>query len=351
MKLFYAVGFNTAGTAGKSRATRQKSDALSSLIENYSFFSLGKKNVSPFCVIKLELRVLKAIFKCRPDVLVTRGYVGFMSVFICRFLDIKFVREVHADAIEESALLSKNKFKRLILKLVAKFFLFLDKNANAIIYNHPVLEQAYNERYGLKQPSISVYNGYSPRSKPSGNVDLYKKKYGLPLNKLIFSFVGSATEWHGIDYIVDLETKLSGISNDFAVVCAGGDISKFVTEGSKIINITPLDSAGCDELIYCSDVCLLPVKQNRVSPGSPLKLYDYIFFNKFVIAPSDLLGYSDEVKLYGNGLTLDFATPDLAAKNIVDFFSSYPLNPNTEFDTTKFTWVERMKVWVAFLSA
>ena len=58
-------------------------------------------------------------------------------------------------------------------------------------------------------------------------------------------------------------------------------------------------------MIIAADACLLPVKNNRISPGSPLKLYDYISNNKPVIA-EDIIGYSDEVLKYNFGLSVNF---------------------------------------------
>ena len=86
---------------------------------------------------------------------------------------------------------------------------------------------------------------------------------------------------------------------------------------------------------------MLPVKGNRVSPGSPLKLYDYMKHSKFIIVQQGMLGYCDEVERYGKGVCVDFKDPSEVAAILgnVDFNMSILTEPR------EFSWNARMKTW------
>src|SRR5690606_4830920 len=102
----------------------------------------------------------------------------------------------------------------------------------------------------------------------------------------IVVFVGAASKWHGVEYLVELQREFDQRGENIKVVVGGGDIAEFDKEG-RCINFTPLGDQGCAELIRAADFCLLPVKQNRLSPGSPLKLYDYIANERLVFAQKE----------------------------------------------------------------
>src|SRR5690606_39279334 len=65
---------------------------------------------------------------------------------------------------------------------------------------------------------------------------------------------------------------------------------------STLFPYTSLFRSCCD-LIKASDLCLLPVKNNRASPGSPLKLYDYISNGRFVLDRKSTRLNSSHVKI------------------------------------------------------
>ncbi len=102
------------------------------------------------------------------------------------------------------------------------------------------------------------------------------------------------------------------------IVCGGGQINKYIDPEGLLLNISTLDDKGCSDLVRTGNACLLPVKNNRISPGSPLKLYDYIAKKKYVLTQSDLLGYSDEVEKYGFESVVDFKNSSEVANFFVE---------------------------------
>ena len=112
-------------------------------------------------------------------------------------------------------------------------------------------------------------------------------------------------------------------------------------------NITPLDDRESANLIKVADACLLPVKNNRVSPGSPLKLYDYIVNDAWVIAQENTNGYSDEVDTYGIGIVTDFTNPQKARNDILNFLTT--LSDSPKYPSVDLSWNIRMSEWITII--
>ncbi|MDP2715679.1 hypothetical protein [Rheinheimera sp.] len=348
MKLFYLVGFDVHKSGGKSRATRQKMNVLSSMggdVEVLNFFPY--KNIPIFLSLPLlEIYVFLLIFIKRPSGIISRGCVGFLPLLACRLLGISYFREVHADIKDEVSLIRKGKFLLGIYKVVAEFTHFLDVNSESILFNHPLLLEKYCKKYSYSGNSFYSYNGYDTNFSVVEDLNNLRNKYNIPEGRVILSFTGSVSEWHGIDYIYEISKFLQNIAPEILILVAGGKLPDNLRR-ENILNISPLDSTGCDEIIQISHACLLPVKNNRVSPGSPLKLYDYIKYKAFVFAQEHTLGYSDEVLLYGNGILLDFSDTESAARVIAARCKSAFLKK--DIDIIRFSWQARMLAWIKFI--
>ena len=114
-----------------------------------------------------------------------------------------------------------------------------------------------------------------------------------------------------------------------------------------------VDTQKANLFMNAADFCLLPVNNVRLSPGSPLKLYDYISCGKPVIAQSTMLGYSDEVERYDLGYTVDFTNTDMAANflaNELDVTKGKDfLANNRRVAETEVSWKQRMIQWLNFI--
>jgi hypothetical protein len=147
--------------------------------------------------------------------------------------------------------------------------------------------------------------------------------------------------WHGVDYLVKLQKEIDELGCKIKIICAGGQVDDEIDPSNYLINISPLDDTGCDEIIDIAKACLLPVRNNRVSPGSPLKLYDYIKNHKFIIAQAEMLGYSDEVEKYGKGICVDFENSTETAAILAKLNCHIPILTAPE----EFSWNARMNKW------
>ncbi|MDY7219437.1 hypothetical protein TOI97_07635 [Denitrificimonas sp. JX-1] len=345
MKILYAGNFDLSGYTGKNRATRQKLQALTALVDELKFFSV---NCKPrlFGLLVTELKCFAYILRQRPDIFISRGNIGLLSVCLCKLLKCKTFREIHADRIEEINLLNKSEIFKSVLKLIALYTLMIDRLADARIFNHPLLKDWYDATYGCGPLDFYCYNGFAQtKMQALDKKDIlakYKKSHGLSDNYRYLIFTGSASQWHGVEYLVALQGQLNQNNSDLKIICAGGRVGPEIDPQRLLINISPLDDQGSDELISIASACLLPVNNRRVSPGSPLKLYDYIKHGGFVITQEQVLGYCDEVQKYGRGVCVNFLDAAATAQRLMDLdFTATIATPIAHY-----SWQARMNTWL-----
>jgi hypothetical protein len=345
MKIAYLCNFDTNGYAGKNRATRQKLKALNNQIDDLVIVSANFKKLKFLELFCLELKAIYFILTNKPDVFISRGFVGFFVQKIAKYKKIITVREVHADIISEIS--QTNKFwivKKLLIPL-ALYAQEADRQTDIRIFNHPDLLHWYKSKIKENNCDFFVYNGFDYGSKSNLFKIEARKKYNLSDGIKYLIFTGSASYWHGVDYLVELQKEINKLNENIQIVCGGGKVSEKYDPDRVLINISPLDDKGCADLLQAGDACILPVRQSRVSPGSPLKLYDYILHEKFVITQENINGYSDEVDKYGYGMLVDFNKPYNSALKIIEklkIFNDDAIKLNIE----QFSWNNRMEDWL-----
>lgn len=353
MNIVYLFLVDTSLSSGKNRATRQKIAALKTNFYKVEVFTLDRywKWAPFFYRFVVVLKSLAYIFKNKNDVdvLVTRGGASLLAVFFCKLVNIKTYREVHADIVDEVPYLNKNKFdKFLILILSVKSYL-IDKVSDVRIFNNPALKSYYMTRGLGKESDVCVYNGASRDAIVNISKENAREKFGLVPGYKYLIFTGSASFWHGVHYLVRLQECFDLHDDKIKIVCAGGRVASELDPDKRLINISPLGDVGCCEIIKAGDACLLPVNNVRVSPGSPLKLYDYMINSVPVISQDNMLGYSDEVERFSAGIVVDFLNSSSARASIIDFLAdqkslshcSYMEEVNSE----QYLWEKRVVSW------
>lgn len=342
--------------AGKNRATRHKITALNSIFDNVRFLT---RNTVPAYLrwaspLVVEIMAIVFIMQHRKNLhyYVSRGGSPLLSLVLSKALGIKTFREVHADALDEIPLLSKPFWQKWILKLLARFSMLYDKMADVRLFNNPLLKEHYIEkRKGLDSDRVT-YNGASLTAVSSITMVESRKKYGLELDLKYLIFTGSASVWHGVDYLVQLQKEFNSHNDSVRIICAGGRVSKSLDPSGLIINYSPMNDSECSELIKAANASLLPVKDVRVSPGSPLKLYDYMINGAPVICQEKMPGYSDEVLRYCSGITVDFKLPKEARGKIVAFLGDYNALNMASMNSSlaaksNLLWEHRVTSWFA----
>lgn len=345
----YLLPFPLEGESGKNRATRQKADALANEVGSLTvvFPSARSLTLRALQILANEIKVSWCILSNRNelDFLITRGLAGFMCVPLARMFQVRTLREVHSISSQESRYVNGGALKKRFVQMLGMVDTIVSRSSDTRIFNHPSLQRHFEEKGWLKKRDFFCYNGGAPQDALKISRDEARSALGLPNDKKILAFVGSASAWHGIEFLVALGKEIEKTRKDIIVVCGGGDISAYDPE-CRILNITPLDSEGSAKLVRASDACLLPVRNIRISPGSPLKLYDYVLNGRPVIAQKGVLGYEDEVENLGVGLAVDFASPQSAAEQVCRFIDADFEMPSFEVLVEKVSWRSRMRCWI-----
>lgn len=361
--LVYAVGFPLEGNSGKNKAAREKSKMLNKLYGDENFMLLSPRPYSSLFMqllgllyfdIKISVHLISL-----PRKITMIQRIPFMplTLIIQCLKDITVINEVHADYKDEIPHIKMNIFKKIVLRLFIPFFNLNLKLGDGIIYNHPHLKRNLDLRF--KVPSIFTYNGSNINEFYPEDRNEVRKKLGIDNDKVVFLFLGSVSKWHGVDYLLKIFNEDLFLNNkNFYLYIVGAKNDSYTTKlnesnvNQNIIFISPVDNENARNYINASNYCMLPANQIRISPGSPLKLYDYISCGKPVLAQSDLLGYSDEVENYKLGYTLDFRNTSESIKKIIkivneDQENDFTLN-NIHAAKNDLSWESRMKQWVKF---
>lgn len=355
MNILYCCPFNIDLPTGKNRATRHKIVALNDIADELFVIvpKGGAKRFRGLAGLACELKCVAVILRHGKhiDCFVSRGDVGLLSVPLAMLRSIRVFREVHADPFGELALLNKPKLMKGLLKLSFHVSLWVNRMADVRIFNNPMLKDYFIKRGWGNDSDVVSYNGGSADAIAAIDQQAAAEKYALKDQCRYLAFVGSASKWHGVNLLVDLQAAFNRHDDGIQILCAGGRVTRDIDPDGLLVNITPLDDVGCAEIIQCASACLLPVESNRVSPGSPLKLYDYMVNGKPVIAQRDLPGYSDEVERYQSGVTVDFHAPEEARETIVAFLAQESIvamySNNAKQALPDYCWAARVKSWFA----
>jgi len=349
MRGIYLLPFPLEGESGKNRASRQKAEALAREVDSLRLVHPSSRSliIRALQVLVNELRVVVQVVsqKHNLDFIITRGLAGFLCVPMARMLKLRTLREIHSISSQEARYINGGVVKKLLTRQLGSIDILISRVSDTKIFNHPNLKEYFKARGWLQQSDFVCYNGGAPEDVKKISKEDARTDLGLPKDKLILAFVGSASVWHGVNLLAPLCEELEKRRPNSLIVCGGGNVSAYDGE-RRLLNITPLDSDGSAKLIRASDVCLLPVRNIRISPGSPLKLYDYALNGRPVITQAGIVGYEDEVEGLGIGIAVDFFSPGAAADEIDRFLGSSFKMPSVDYLIEEVSWGARMRTWL-----
>ena len=341
MQIDYVLTFSVSGSSGKAKATGEKIKYLKKsghsirVLSVDNFSNLFTKN-SIILALLFELRyVFKVIFSSiKPDLIITRSTICFGTYFISLLFRIPLIHEVHADFYDESKILfAGNRLKIFLSKLVNVYSLYYLKRSKGIIFNNSQLEEYYKNNYNLKDVrTICVHNGSDTEFFYPYDRGRAKEQLGLFDDKKYHLFIGSVSRWHGVEYLVETYNYLFSEYNnpDLVLLVVGGYNWKYLDSlrskckyPEHVLFTGQVTKEDAFYYINAADICLLPVQNIRISPGSPLKLFDYAACGKPIICQQDTVGYSDLVEKHSLGITCDFTNGKMASHVIHSFASNY----------------------------
>jgi glycosyltransferase involved in cell wall biosynthesis len=363
MKILYVTDFSIEGDSGKNKATREKGNALAELIgrDNVEFIypksgkSFYQKTLGK---ILFDIHVTLKVLGSKDELVIVQRavFLPFLRL-ITRIKRIKIYAEYHADFKEEIKFLNKSWSEKSFLYIVSYFYTLNYRLVDGIIFNHPILKDKFDNVF--RKPSIFSYNGSNSKDFYPISTELARSAVEIPSDSFTFLFLGSVSKWHGVEMLIDAfnEAKIAQLKNVFLYV-VGIKESEYTNKlksrslNGNVVFINAVDTKTAANYINSADFCVLPVNNVRTSPGSPLKLYDYIACGKPVITQEKLLGYADEVERYSLGFTTNFYAPEIVANDLIKFMeldlSSFAYN-NRMVATQMVSWRVRMAEWLKFI--
>ena len=366
LKIDYVVSINLNGQSGKSKATAEKARSLRAKVSNlrvYSIDDVSNRSIpkKALSMLSLELRYFASLFaNPKPDVIISRSAIAFGVFLAGKVFRIPVIREVHADFRDEAHILFADRPLMLRLaKIYQRFILYMYRVSDGLIFNHPDLRDYYVEKFAIgAKNSIYSYNGCNTEDFSPVPADRMREELQLPQDKLLLVFVGSVSKWHGVEFMLDSFRHLDRDDVELIVV-GGGDLQYVDTlkknyVGDKRIRfVGRVDTATAQKYINAASLCLLPVNNIRISPGSPIKLYDYIACGKPVAAQDGVRGYSDVVQRFNLGIVCDFRKAREASvvidEFLTDFSPEFFLTNNRGAAEQKLGWSNVIDAWLEFV--
>jgi glycosyltransferase involved in cell wall biosynthesis len=362
----YLVCIKVEKTSGKELASYYKSLALSEIIPKYRLFCINKKRGQLFNLfnyfffeIKYTLRVI--LEKKKPKIIISRCYFNFAPIIIKKLYGSRIFSEVHSDPIGELIHLPISKVKKNMLGLILKLSVNYLKYFDGLIFNNPILENKFKIKYKLNSiSSTSVYNGapkYLPRKTISNQRIL--NKHNLPNDKIFIVFAGSISKWHGLENLIDIFPYLQKLNPKIELLIIGESKDKkyfhFLKE-RKSNRANFLGRLNPDEvfnIFQISHLGVVPVNSNRMSPGSPIKLYDMIRSDLPVVTQKNTSGYSDVVIENNLGIVIDFNDHILSAKEISKLINKIEkkelIFKNAQIAKNQLSWNQVIIKWFNFI--
>ena len=367
MLVDYVISIDLEGSSGKEKASREKSQIISSKY-NGRIYSVSYTKTSSyiyriwlFFYLELSYFLLSFSRIKKPDIIISRSVFCFGVYLSGKIHSIPVVREVHGVIEDEAGQIFKSKLLISIIKLYSYYLNFFIRNSDGIIFNHPTLMKYYINKLNInidKTPCMYQYNGCNTIDFYHQDRDYAIRELGLDHSKKYLIFLGSVSKWHGVELLLEVFKKINIVNEEVILLIVGSANVKYLDtliedcHGIKnIIFVGSVDIETAKTYLNASSISMIPVADNRISPGSPLKLFDSISCGIPVVVQEDTLGYSDVVEDYGIGISCDFRNTDKAANTILNFMNTncekFRIH-NIEISKSELSWDSAIYNWIQF---
>lgn len=250
-------------------------------IKDFSLIKIDKKNL-----LKLE----EIIKEFQPDLIYERGYYMLQSgVITSKKHNIKHYIELNAPYVEERVSFSG---KSLLLSRAKKIEKTQLKSANSIIVVSSALKKQFEETERSTKGKILVTpNAINPNSIKVNEPDQLNLKGKLGINnEKIIGFVGSIFPYHGVDLLIKSFAKIETKEITKLLIVGDGEtlneLKKLTSDlkiENRVIFTGKVRHTEVFNYINLMDITVMP-QSNWY--GSPVKIFEYGYLKKAVIAPN-----------------------------------------------------------------
>jgi glycosyltransferase involved in cell wall biosynthesis len=240
---------------------------------------------------KFKAQVQGAILKYQPDLIYERGY-AFMTATsdIARRNGIPFFIELNAPYPEEFRIMSGTGLLTRFLERGERKQVF---SADQLIVVSSAMQDYLLKKYGIDKTKILITPNAVSESFLEINEDLRKELKARFSGFHVIGFVGSIFPYHGVDKLIKAFYKLQSDQSDVRcklLVVGDGEVLgdlKQMTADLGILHLVEFTGniPHKDVSTYIS-IMNVAVMADSNWYGSPVKIFEYGIFGKYIIAPN-----------------------------------------------------------------
>jgi glycosyltransferase involved in cell wall biosynthesis len=364
LRVDYLAPIPRDGISGRSKASSEKAAAMERVAPGSRTYLLrrecqGRPLRQLAGMVGLEARYLAdaLLTTSRPDAIITRSPIALGALLAARILGVPLIKEIHTDIADETPVaFAGRRIRQIGFGVLHRADIWFARRADGIIFNNTALETHFREKYlDYGAVTTTIPNGTDTATFRRLDLQACRRELGLEPDRRYLVWVGAINRWHGVEQVVRLAEMLPP---DYEVLVVGKATSEYArqlisgSQGGQARFVGAVTPRVAAHYINAADACLLPVAKVRVSPGSPLKLYDYAACGTPIIAQRETEGYSDVVLAHGIGIVVDFADPAGATRDIRAYVphAGQVRDQIRRVAEERFSWERRMAAWLEFVA-
>jgi glycosyltransferase involved in cell wall biosynthesis len=225
------------------------------------------------------------------DIIYERHHLFGAGVLAGALLNTIRVTEVNGGLIQESLLRNPNsRLRPLVIYLSEKTIFTL---TNGIIGVSPGVKKYLLNTYDVDENKIKIVENGCDLSKFKG-IDDAKSQLSWSNSPVYIGFVGSLTPWHGLSQLISALEYLKCSKIEYKLVIVGeGRMTSELRKLSNTLNISEniiwVGQIPHSEVpLYMNAFDIATILKNPKTPGSPIKLFEYMASGVPIIATKDI---------------------------------------------------------------
>lgn len=270
--------------------------ALSKLIKIKLFIKYGNKKTDipatfvflPSSEINNPIKSLKSYKKMKNeikkfDIIHERFHINPIDLLFVK--NKKYILEVN----DPAPIIYSGLKKKVYLKLIKKKF----SRANAIITQTETMKKILSKFYNGR--IFIIPNGVDMKFFDSNknNFDI-RKRYKIPKNKIVITFVGAFREWHGVQDIPTISERIRKKQRNIVFLLVGNgplfnEIKNIKDENMILTGSLPY--SDIPSVLFQSDILIAPFNAKRFKSlerhgfyWCPLKIFEYMASGKPIVS-------------------------------------------------------------------
>lgn len=268
----------------KSREYNHKISKYKNKYSKYVWFLrvIRRMILSRIQLYKIIKKVKKNEFS--PNLIYARSVLYDKTpVYLSKKLKCKLIIEHNTPFYYESCIIKNNdsirrveRFEKYILDKSDKIFFVSEKLRQMIIKNYH-----YNDINKFKV----IPNGFMKKLYNLSSYEIKKIRHeyrekNYSKDKFVVTFIGSLQIWHGIDLLLNIASQLKKNQDiEFWIIGDGQereDIEKYIKQNNNVKWFGRLPIKEMRNILYASDMGIMPYKKIENFYFSPLKMFDMI---------------------------------------------------------------------------